>query len=224
MNLYKKRYFWCFNQPIFRMSITIILLIITVGISYYALQNPAFLDKMLLNPVKITKGNEYYRFVTSGFVHADFGHLFFNMFSLYFVGQAVENRLVDDFGANGKFYYLALYLLGIVVSDIPSFLKNRSNNQYNSLGASGGVSAVMFAFVLLAPLQEICLYGFICIPGFIFGALYIAYSFYESRRGVGYVNHDAHLYGALFGLLFMAVILPQAIPNFIAQIATYRLF
>ena len=206
------------------MSITIILLIITVGISYYALQNPSFLDKLLLNPVKITKRNEYYRFVTSGFVHADFGHLFFNMFSLYFVGEAVERVLVAIFGASGSFYYLALYILGIIVSDVPSFLKNRTNSNYNSLGASGGVSAVMFAFVLLAPLQEICLYGFICMPGFIFGALYIGYSFYESRRGIGYINHDAHLYGALFGLLFMAVLLPGSIPNFFEQIATYRLF
>jgi len=206
------------------MSITVILLILTVGVSYYALQNPALLDKLLLNPVKITRHNEHYRFVTSGFVHADFGHLIFNMFSLYFVGETVERVLTGIFGPSGQLYYLALYILGIVVSDIPSFLKNRANASYNSLGASGGVSAVLFGFVLLAPLQKICLYFAICIPGFIFGLLYIAYSYYESRRGVGYVNHDAHLYGALFGMAFMAVILPDAIPNFIAQIATYRLF
>ncbi|TAE39466.1 MAG: rhomboid family intramembrane serine protease [Runella slithyformis] len=206
------------------MSITIVLLIITGGVSYFSFQNPSLLDKLLLNPVKVSRYNEYYRFVTSGFVHADFGHLFFNMFSLYFVGEAVERVLGAIFGPIGQFYFLALYILGIIVSDIPSFLKNRTNSNYNSLGASGGVSAVMFAFVLLAPLQEICLYGFICMPGFIFGGLYIAYSFYESRRGAGFINHDAHLYGALFGLLFMAILLPGAIPNFFEQISTYRLF
>ncbi|TAF98185.1 MAG: rhomboid family intramembrane serine protease [Cytophagia bacterium] len=206
------------------MSITIVLLIITGGVSYFSFQNPSLLDKLLLNPVKVSRYNEYYRFVTSGFVHADFGHLFFNMFSLYFVGEAVERVLGAIFGPIGQFYFLALYILGIIVSDIPSFLKNRTNSNYNSLGASGGVSAVMFAFVLLVPLQEICLYGFICMPGFIFGGLYIAYSFYESRRGAGFINHDAHLYGALFGLLFMAILLPGAIPNFFEQISTYRLF
>ena len=141
------------------MSITLILIIITVGISWYGFQNPSFLDKCLLNPVRVSAHNEYYRFVTSGFVHADFGHLIFNMFSLYFFGEAMEMFLGGIFGPNGTFYYLALYILGIVVSDVPTFIKHRKNSRYNSLGASGGVSALLFAFILLAPLQKVCLYG-----------------------------------------------------------------
>jgi len=186
-----------------------------------------------MNPARISRHNEYYRFITSGFIHADFGHLLFNMFSLYFFGEAMEYFLGNIFGANGSFYYLLLYIVGIVVSDIPSFLKNRNSSNYNSLGASGGVSALLFAFILLAPLQKVCLYFAICIPGFIFGAIYMAYSFYEARRSMlqarvsgfsGGINHDAHLYGAIFGVVFMAVLLPEAVPHFVEQVSSWRLF
>ncbi|MFN3382695.1 MAG: rhomboid family intramembrane serine protease, partial [Runella zeae] len=153
-----------------------------------------------------------------------FGHLIFNMFSLYFFGEAMEMFLNSIFGPSGTIYYVALYLLGIVVSDIPTFFKHRTNSRYLSLGASGGVASLLFAFILLAPLQKVCLYFAICIPGFIFGAIYMLYSFYESRKSGGYINHDAHLYGALFGIVFMAFLLPASIPNFFDQIATWRLF
>ena len=136
----------------------------------------------------------------------------------------MEMFLGQIFGSNGAFYYLALYIVGIVVSEIPTFLKHRTNSSYKSLGASGGVSALLFAFILLAPLQKVCLYFAICIPGFIFGAIYMAYSFYESRKMGGRVNHDAHIYGAIFGILFMAVLLPASVPNFFEQIASWRLF
>lgn len=206
------------------ISLTLILIILTVGISWYAWQNPSLLDKWVMHPSRVSKYNEYYRFITSGFIHADVGHLIFNMFSLYFFGEAMEMFLGQIFGSNGTFYYLALYIAGIIVSEIPTFLKHRKNSGYKSLGASGGVSALLFAFILLAPLQKVCLYFAICIPGFIFGAIYMAYSFYESRKMGGRVNHDAHLYGAIFGILFMAVLLPASIPNFFEQIASWRLF
>ncbi|MFN4144720.1 MAG: rhomboid family intramembrane serine protease [Runella sp.] len=206
------------------MSLTLIIIIVTIGISWYAWQNPSLLDKWVLNPVRVDMRKEYYRFLTSGFIHADWGHLIFNMFSLYFFGEALEYFFKASFGERGVFYFIFLYLAGIVVSDIPSYLKNRKNSRYNSLGASGGVSALLFAFILLAPLQKVCLYFMICIPGFVFGGIYMAYSFYESRRAGSTINHDAHLYGALFGIVFMALLVPMAVPRFFEQIAGWRLF
>ncbi len=206
------------------MSLTLIIIILTVGISYYSFNNPSLLEKLLLNPVRVDKYNEYYRFVTSGFVHADFGHLLFNMLSFWFVGEGIESLFLHLFGPGGSIYFLALYLSGIVVSDIPSYLKHRKNPNYNSLGASGGVAAILFAAILFAPLMPIYLYFAIRMPGFIFGLLFLGYSFWESRRGRGYINHDAHMYGAIFGMLFMAVVYPAAVPNFFAQIASWRLF
>lgn len=203
------------------MSITLILIIITSGISYYALNNYSLMDKLILNPYRVTQRNEYYRFITSGFIHADFGHLIFNMLSLWFVGESIERLFGMLFGASGTFYYLFLYLVGIIVSDIPTFLKHRKNSRYNSLGASGGVAAVLFAAILFAPQMQVALYFFIKMPGFIFGILFLGYSFYEAKRGTSYVNHDAHMYGAIFGMLFMAVVYPSSVPNFFAQIGDW---
>ncbi len=133
------------------MSLTIIIILVTVAISYYAWQNPAVMDKLILNPARVSQKNQYYRFITSGFIHADFGHLLFNMLTFWFIGEGIERLFGSLFGPNGSFYFLALYVLGIIVSDIPTFLKHRNNSGYNSLGASGGVAAVLFAAVLYAP-------------------------------------------------------------------------
>lgn len=206
------------------MSITLILVIITSAISIYAFNNYGLMDKLLLNPYRVTRKNEYYRFVTSGFVHADFGHLIFNMLSLWFVGEGIERLFAFLFGASGTFYYLLLYILGIIVADIPTFLKHRKNANYNSLGASGGVAAVLFAAILYSPLMQVCLYFFICMPGFIFGLLFLGYSYIEGRRGTSYVNHSAHMYGAIFGMLFMAVVYPGSVPGFFEQVLSWRLF
>ncbi|MFA7473642.1 MAG: rhomboid family intramembrane serine protease [Spirosomataceae bacterium] len=206
------------------MSITLYIIIITIGISWYAFNNYSLLDKLLLNPVKIRRNKEYYRFVTSGFVHADFGHLLFNMLSLWFIGEGIERLFGYLFGNLGWIYFIALYLLGIVVSDMPSFWKNRDNSGYNSLGASGGVAAVLFAAILYAPLMDIYLYFAIRMPGFVFGLLFLGYSIWQSKRGGSYINHDAHMYGALFGMLFMAVVHPDSVPNFFRQLATWSPF
>ena len=182
------------------------------------------MERWILNPYQISHQGQYYRLLTSGFLHADWGHLLFNMLSLYFFGRFMEQVFGLLFGASGPVYLIGFYLLAILVSDIPSFLKHRNNPGYNSLGASGGVSAIVFAGILFSPLTDICLYFTFCIPGFIFGVLYLGYSYYESRRGVSRVNHDAHFYGALFGVVFMILVYPPVLPRFFEQIAGWRLF
>ena len=207
------------------MSITIVIIVITVIISAMAWNNYGLMDRWIMNPYQVAHQGQYYRLITSGFLHADWGHLFFNMLSLYFFGGGMEQVFNALFGASGPLYLIGFYLIAILVSDIPTLLKYRNDRSYNSLGASGGVSAFVFAAILFRPLTPIYLFFIpIGIPGFIFGALYLAYSYYESRRGMGAINHDAHFYGALFGVLFMIVVYPPVLSQFIEQIAGWRLF
>ncbi len=206
------------------MSITLALIVITSLISFYALRNGTFLESWMMNPYKVVQKGQYYRLLTSGFIHADFGHLFFNMFSFYFFGSQIEQIFAELFGSQGAIYLVLFYLAGIIISDIPTLLKHKNDPGYNSLGASGGVSSVIFGSILFFPTEKLYLYGIIGLPGFIFGLLYLGYSVYESRRGAGYINHDAHIYGALFGLIFMAAVYPPVVPDFIAQIANWRIF
>ena len=207
------------------MSITLIIIIVTVVISVAAWNNYGLMERWIMNPYQVANRGQYYRLITSGFLHADWGHLFFNMLSLYFFGGFIEQVFNYLFNTSGPFYLIGFYLVAILVSDIPTFLKHRNNPGYNSLGASGGVSAIIFASILFRPLTPIMLFFIpIPIPGFIFGALYLAYSYYESRRGAGNINHDAHFYGAVFGVLFMIVVYPPVLSSFFEQIAGWRLF
>lgn len=178
----------------------------------------------MMNPYAINHKQQYYRFLTSGFIHKDHVHLLWNMFSLFFFGTAIERQFQGLFGEAGAFYFIALYLIAIVVSDIPTYLKNKDNHRYNSLGASGGVSAIIFAFIIFQPLELICIYIALCMPGFILGAGYIIFSWYQGRKSNDNINHDAHLYGALFGFIFCVVLVPSSIGDFFEQIKNWRLF
>ncbi|MBD2699797.1 rhomboid family intramembrane serine protease [Spirosoma sp. BT702] len=206
------------------MDTTVIIIAVTVIISLLAWNNYGLMDRWVMNPYMIAKKGQYYRLLTSGFLHADWAHLLFNMLSLYFFGGYIEQIFGMLFGAAAPLYLIGFYLVGIIVSDIPTFLKHRNDSNYNSLGASGGVAAIVFAGILFQPLTKICLYFTLCIPGFIFGIVYLGYSYYESRRGSGTINHDAHFYGALFGVLFMIIVYPPVLPGFFEQIASWRLF
>jgi membrane associated rhomboid family serine protease len=201
------------------ITVTYIIIGITVAISFYSFNKPAVLHALMMNPYKISNQGQYYRFVTSGFIHQHHMHLLMNMFSFYFFGTAVEQIFGYLFGEAGALYFIALYILAIIVSDLPTYLKQRNNPQYNSLGASGGVAAIIFAFIIFQPLQNICLYFVICIPGFILGVGYVVYSYYQGKRSNDHINHEAHLYGALFGLLFCIVAYPYSIVLFYQQIS-----
>ena len=173
------------------MSYTTLVIIVTVIASIYAWNNSNVFLKWMMHPYQIYQSRQYYRFITSGFIHSGYGHLAFNMITFYFFGRYVEQAFGYYFGTNGGFYFLALYLAGIVVSDLPSYWKNRTNVNFSAIGASGGVSAVLFSTILIDPLMKIYLYFFVPIPGFVLGALYLLYSFYGGRNLSDRINHDA---------------------------------
>lgn len=206
------------------MSITLILIIITVIASYYAWSNPLVQEKWIFSPYQVSTKNEYYRFITSGFIHADQMHLFFNMFTLYFFGRAIENVYQYYFGDLGLVLFVVLYLAAIVISDIKTFVQHKNSPHYRALGASGGVAAVVFSSIMFFPLNKIYIFGLIGIPGFILGILYLIYSFYQGKKMADNINHDAHLYGAAFGVVFSIIIDPAVIGRFVDQVLSYRLF
>ena len=206
------------------MIITYTFIAITVVVSMYAFNNASVLSGFMMNPYMVANRKQYFRLVTSGFIHKDHMHLIMNMISLYFFGGVIEQVFKSLFGDVGGLYFILLYLFAIVFSDLPTFLKHRNNPGYNSLGASGGVSAVIFAFIILLPLEKICLYYAFCMPGFILGTLYVIFSYYQGRKANDGINHDAHLYGALFGMIFCIILYPESVPNFIQQVMSWRLF
>ena len=193
------------------LSITWLLIIVTTLISIIAFRNRAAMDKLIFYPPAVTRNKEYYRFITCGFIHADLPHLIFNMYALYLFGEGaakdgVEHWFLSLFGNTGKFLYLIMYLLALIACLIPTFLKHKGDRNYQSLGASGAVSAVVFAFILLEPMRGIGLIFIpVFIPGFLFAIIYLVISYFLGRSGRGHVNHSAHIWGALFGIAFLIV-------------------
>lgn len=206
------------------MPISYIIVGLTTLVSLYAFRDQTVMRRLIMNPYVVASRKEYFRFITSGFIHKDHMHLIFNMLSLFFFGTAVEQQFAFIFGTRAELYFILLYVLGIIVSDIPSYFKHRANPGYNSLGASGGVASVIFVFIILRPLDKICLYFALCVEGFILGALYLIFSYYQGRKANDNINHDAHLFGALFGLLFIVVLHPHSIPDFVRQVSEWQPF
>lgn len=203
------------------IDLSVLLIVLTSIISFYAWSHPELLERWIMTPHLVHKRNEWYRFVSSGFLHADLGHLVFNMIAFYSFAQVVQVIFGAYFGeVLGAGLFLLLYITGIIVSDIPSYLKHRNDFDYRSLGASGGVASVMFAAILFNPLGSIrIMFLPIDIPSFIFGILYLIYSYFQGRRMGDNINHDAHLYGALYGILFTLVAIPKSALIFWAQIS-----
>jgi membrane associated rhomboid family serine protease len=188
------------------MSVTLVIIIITVIISIFAFRSRKVTDDLIFYPAVISETNQYYRFVTYGFIHADLSHLFFNMYAFYLFGEASENSFTAIFGNYGRSFYILMYFLALIASVIPDYNKNKANSAYRSLGASGAVSAVVFAYILFQPLQGIgLLFIPIFIPGFIFGILFLVVSYFLGKKGGTSVNHSAHIWGAIFGIVFMIV-------------------
>lgn len=189
-------------------SITFYLIALNVIISLLALfLVPGMLEAGYLKPARVVKENTWYELLTSGFLHANMGHLFVNMFTLYFFGSVMENVL-------GPFHFGLLYLSGLIISGIPSVIKFRNNENYATLGASGAVGSVLFAFIFLFPLESIYLLFIpIPIPAFVFAILYLIYSMYASKQEGGKINHEAHLAGAIWGMAYLVLFVPNTIDH-----------
>ena len=205
--------------------ITLVIIGITTLISYRAFNDPVLKMRLIHNPYKVKHGKEYHRLLTSGFIHADFTHLLFNMLTFFFFGPVVEQILAAIHGEIlGGVIYVLFYLISIVFSDLSSVVRFGDAPGYNSLGASGAVSAVLFFSILFDPLRDLLLYFVLPIPGFILGALYLVYSYFQGKRMADNINHNAHLYGAIAGIVFAIATYPKVVVSFIEQVGSYSFF
>lgn len=190
-----------------------IIFIFTVITSLYAFNDKQLYGKFMLHPYSVAKGKNLYTFITSGLIHADWMHLFFNMFTFFFFAPQLELRI-------GHWQFGLLYFVSLILSDIPSVIKHKDHFWYNSLGASGAISAVLFSYILFEPLSMIGVM-FIPMPAILFGVLYLAYCMYMSKNSRDHINHDAHFFGAITGLIFTVIFVPGIIPYFIEKLTNF---
>jgi len=179
------------------------------------------MQRLIFNPYMVTEHRQWYRFITSGFIHADWIHLLVNMLVLWSFGNVVEKYYAAIFEEKAVFYFILLYLGGLVISITPSYKRHKHNAGYNALGASGAVAAVLFAAILFRPLDKIYLYGVIGLPGILLGVAYLGYSFYMDKKGGDHINHDAHFWGAVFGVLFTIMLKPSVFLHFLDQLTSF---
>ena len=196
------------------MPITLVIIAITCVVSFMAFKNSRLMNDLILWPPAIARQREYHRLVTYGVVHADFGHLLFNMITLFFFGRAMEWLYARHLGPLG---FLWFYLGGLLVSILPTYIQNRRNANYRSLGASGAVSAVLFAFILLSPWSMIFVF-FFPVPAILYAVAFVAFSIWMDHRGGGSVNHSAHMWGAAYGIVFTVLMEPRVISVFLQQL------
>lgn len=197
------------------LSITLIIVIITCLVSIGSFNNKRIEEDLIFYGPAISQRNQWYRLFTHGLIHADPAHLIFNMIALYSFGKELERVFSSNclFGSYGKIIFVLLYVIGLVAASIPDLLKHKDNYHFKSLGASGAVSAVIFASVVILPTIGIgIIFLPIRIPGYIFAVLYLAVSAYLDKRGGGRINHGAHLWGAVFGLLFTLALMYAMAP------------
>ncbi len=188
------------------ITITLAIVALTCVISFTAFSNEKVINDLIFYPPAISNNNQWYRFVSCGFIHADIMHLAFNMYSFYLFGDMVERAFEAIFGGAGKVLYLILYIAALAVCLVPTYLQHKDNYHYRSLGASGAVSAVIFVGIFLNPTMGLGIFPLpFHIPGFIFGPLYLILSAYMAKKGHGNINHSAHIWGAIFGIVFLVI-------------------
>lgn len=189
-----------------------IIFVFTLITSIYAFNDTQLFGKFMLHPYSVAKGNKLHTFITSGLIHADWMHLFFNMFTFFFFAFKLEAMI-------GHWQFGLLYIVSLILSDIPTAIRHKDDYRYSSLGASGAISAVLFSYILYLPVSMIGVM-FIPMPAIVFGVLYLVYCMYMSKNSRDSINHDAHFFGALTGLILTVILQPGIIPHFIGQLSS----
>lgn len=196
------------------LPVASIIFILTLITSIYTFKNPQYFGQLMLHPYSIANKKKYYTFLTSGLIHANWMHLFFNMFTFFFFAFRLESMM-------GHWRFGVLYIVALILSDIPTVLRHKNDFRYNSLGASGAISAVLFSYILFEPMSMIGVM-FIPMPAIVFGVLYLFYCVYMSKNANDSINHDAHFYGALTGLVLTILLIQGIIPHFLREL--YQFF
>ena len=199
--------------------ITVIIIAITCIVSILCFNGTLNGNKLIFNAYQVWHRKEWYRMLTSGIIHSGWGHLFFNMLTLYFFGRVVEQYFSAAFGGVlGAVLYVVLYVSALAISSLGDLVKYRDNWNYNALGASGAVSAVLFASILFAPKMGIYIYLIpIPVPGYIFAPLYLLYCWYMAKRNMDNIGHTAYFWGAVYGILFPIICKPDVLSFCLSQ-------
>ena len=199
--------------------LTVIIIAITCIVSILCFNGTLNGNKLIFNAYQVWHRKEWYRMLTSGMIHSGWGHLFFNMLTLYFFGRVVEQFFSAAFGGVlGTVLYVVLYVSALAISSLGDLVKYRDNWNYNALGASGAVSAVLFASILFAPKMGIYIYLIpIPVPGYIFAPLYLLYCWYMAKRNMDNIGHTAHFWGAVYGMLFPIICKPDVLSFCLSQ-------
>lgn len=204
------------------MDIIVYILIgLNVLISYYAWGNKSVFYRYCLNPYTIIRNKQYDRIITHAFIHGSKMHLFVNMIVLWSFGVALVQYIDIFFDIAPVILFLLLYFGAIVISTISDISKHKDNYNYNAVGASGATSAVVFACIFFAPWHMLYFLGIIPIPGIVFGVFYLFYSYRMAKKGTDNIGHNAHFWGAIFGLVFFILIKPSLLKVFIFQLTNF---
>jgi len=201
--------------------IVIIIIAITAVVSVVAFSQTELQWRYNFNAYQIVHRNQWYRLITHAFLHLDWMHLLVNMFVFYSFGKALIYYFYWIFGGHQLWYFLGVYFGGIIASSIYSLIKEKDNYNYNALGASGGVASVTFACIFFEPMEKVYFFGMLPIPGILFALLYLAYSYYMSKKNMDNIGHEAHFYGALYGFIFPLLFKPELFLRFIEKLTNW---
>lgn len=197
---------------------SLIIVLITIGFSVFAFYNQHIVHRLSLKTYQIIEQKEYYRILTHGLIHADWAHLLINMYVLYMFGKVAETYFAHFFEISSSVLFVIFYVAALAVTGVLSVIRHKKMPGYSAIGASGAVMAVVFATIFFDPWNKLWFFGVVPIPGIVFGALYLGYSYYMEKKNTDNIGHDAHFSGAIFGLMFPVIMKFSLISHFFEQL------